>query len=98
MITKQIITSMLTALFIFLLAAGCGGGTEPHPPSPPPFPTERPELTTPAKFDLASPLTVVQNQKVTIDSDIENHSFIDCEVRIANDDIEVDEWSELTAQ
>jgi parallel beta-helix repeat protein len=89
MITKQIITSMLTALFIFLLAAGCGGGTEPHPPTPPPFPTERPELTTPTKFDLASPLTVVQNQKVTIDSDIENHSFIDCEVHIANDDIKI---------
>lgn len=80
---------MLPALFVFLLAASCIGSTKSYLPIPPPFPTERPDITIPGKFNLVSPSTLLQNQKIAIDSNIENHLFVDCEICITNDDIKV---------
>ncbi len=59
-------------LVLFLLAAACTSGEPPAPPASVPFPVEWPDLSIPDKFELTGPLTVVQDQKVEIESDAAN--------------------------
>lgn len=89
MLTRRTFSCILTCALVLLLAVGYTSCKTSTPPISLPFPTERPKLTIPIKFELTAPLTILQNQKIQIDSDVENHSFQNCEVWIVSDGIEV---------
>ena len=86
MLTRQVFKYILTCalvLFIAVSYTGCGTST------PPSFPTERLKLAIPGEFELTSPLTILQGQKVNIDSNAENYLFQNCEVWIVSGDTQI---------
>lgn len=86
---KKLIGLIPIIVLMLLLLAACASGKTTLPSETPPFPTERPDLAIPDKFELTEPLTVVQDQKVEIDSDIVNHSFQNCDVWIDSNDLQI---------
>jgi hypothetical protein len=80
---------VISAVMLLLPLMACAGNEIAATTEAPPFPLERPDLVVPDKFELTGPLTVVQGQKVEIDSSIANHSFQNCEVWVVDDNLEI---------
>jgi len=86
---RPVFRQILVGALVLLLVAICISCETSAPPTSLPLPTERPKLTVPSEFELAGLLTALQDQKVAIDNNVENHLFRNCEVWIASDGIEV---------
>jgi hypothetical protein len=89
MLMRNISRLISVVILLSLLLAACASDETPCASETLPFHTERPDIAIPDKFELTEPLTVLQNQKVEINSDIINHSFQNCEVWIVGDDLEI---------
>jgi hypothetical protein len=89
MLMRKLFSLIPIIVLILLLLMACAGNEIPATSETPPFPIERPNLIIPDKFELTEPLTVIQDQKVEIDSNIINHSYQNCEVWIASDNLEI---------
>jgi parallel beta-helix repeat protein len=84
---KQAIRLMIASMLLLLASASCTSNEIST--SPLTFPTERPEFTAPDKFELTGQFTTLQNQKISLDSNIKNYLFQNCEVSIIGEDIEI---------
>jgi parallel beta-helix repeat protein len=78
---RKLFGLLLAGMLALWLASGCSSAL--------PFPTTQPTLTIPDAFELSGPLTIIENQPVTIDSNIANYSFQDCEIQIVGDDLTI---------